>query len=192
MLLKGLASGSTPGVSVSLGEGEGRAKVAVLAARTYAASDGAKRLPPCPPRRGVPLGLEQEGAGRNDHLLLKGTLRSIAIERPKPTLERPQALCLGEAHNSATSASSSASTSWRDKSAPAGRDHRQDPRVTGWRARRDFVEATHSRLNRNRGILIRWSTKTKTTPTRERPDHIHESPRRTTRRPRGTSEARGA
>jgi putative transposase len=29
----------------------------------------------------------------------------------------------------------------------------------GWRARRWVVEATHSWMNRNRGILIRWSKK---------------------------------
>jgi hypothetical protein len=29
----------------------------------------------------------------------------------------------------------------------------------GWRARRWVVEACHSWLNRNRGILIRWSKK---------------------------------
>jgi putative transposase len=29
----------------------------------------------------------------------------------------------------------------------------------GWRARRWVVEAAHSWLNRNRGILIRWSKK---------------------------------
>ena len=32
-------------------------------------------------------------------------------------------------------------------------------RIPGWRARRWVVEATHSWLNRNRGILIRWSKK---------------------------------
>jgi putative transposase len=32
-------------------------------------------------------------------------------------------------------------------------------RVPGWRARRWVVEATHSWLNRNRGILIHWSKK---------------------------------
>jgi putative transposase len=30
-------------------------------------------------------------------------------------------------------------------------------REPGWRARRWVVEAAHSWLNRNRGILIRWS-----------------------------------
>jgi hypothetical protein len=32
-------------------------------------------------------------------------------------------------------------------------------RTPGWRARRWVVEAAHSWLNRNRGILIRWSKK---------------------------------
>ena len=32
-------------------------------------------------------------------------------------------------------------------------------RVPGWRARRWVVEATHSWLNRNRALLIRWSKK---------------------------------
>jgi putative transposase len=32
-------------------------------------------------------------------------------------------------------------------------------RTPGWRARRWVLEATHSWLNRNRGILIRWSKK---------------------------------
>jgi putative transposase len=31
--------------------------------------------------------------------------------------------------------------------------------VPGWRARRWVVEATHSWLNRNRALLIRWSKK---------------------------------
>jgi hypothetical protein len=32
-------------------------------------------------------------------------------------------------------------------------------RTPGWRARRWVVEACHSWLNRNRGLLIRWSKK---------------------------------
>jgi putative transposase len=36
-------------------------------------------------------------------------------------------------------------------------------RERGWRARRWVVEAAHSWLNRNRGILIRWSKRTRTT-----------------------------
>jgi hypothetical protein len=32
-------------------------------------------------------------------------------------------------------------------------------RTPGWRARRWVVEASHSWLNRNRGLLVRWSKK---------------------------------
>ena len=34
-----------------------------------------------------------------------------------------------------------------------------ETRTPGWKARRWVVEACHSWLNRNRGILIRWSKK---------------------------------
>jgi len=37
-----------------------------------------------------------------------------------------------------------------------GEEIKLKARTPGWRARRWVVEATHSWLNRNRGILIRW------------------------------------
>jgi hypothetical protein len=40
-----------------------------------------------------------------------------------------------------------------------GEEIKLKARTPGWRARRWVVEATHSWLNRNRGILIRWSKK---------------------------------
>ena len=40
-----------------------------------------------------------------------------------------------------------------------GEEIKQKAYTPGWRARRWVVEATHSWLNRNRGILIRWSKK---------------------------------
>ena len=53
-------------------------------------------------------------------------------------------------------------------------------RTPGWRARRWVVEATHW-LNRNRGILIRWSRgrePPRATPARQRPDRVQEGPPR--------------
>ena len=38
-----------------------------------------------------------------------------------------------------------------------GHELAEKVRDPGWRARRWVVEAAHSWLNRNRGILIRWS-----------------------------------
>jgi putative transposase len=40
-----------------------------------------------------------------------------------------------------------------------GQELAERVREPGWRARRWVVEAAHSWLNRNRGILIRWSKK---------------------------------
>jgi putative transposase len=48
---------------------------------------------------GVPLGLEIAGANVNDFKLLQATLASIAIERPAPTPERPQGLCLDKGYD---------------------------------------------------------------------------------------------
>lgn len=46
---------------------------------------------------GIPLGLACDGANRNDHLLLKVTLDSIPVSRPRPTEKAPQGLCLDPA-----------------------------------------------------------------------------------------------
>ena len=43
--------------------------------------------------------------------------------------------------------------------ASRGEEIKEKARTPGWRARRWVVEATHSWLNRNRAILIRWSKK---------------------------------
>jgi len=40
-----------------------------------------------------------------------------------------------------------------------GEEIKLKARTPDWRARRWIVEATHSWLNRNRGILIRWCKK---------------------------------
>ena len=67
----------------SHGSGEKGAKRSVL-------SEGA----------GVPIGLAHDGANRNDQPLLEPTLNSIPIERPMPTSERPQGLCLDRGYDS--------------------------------------------------------------------------------------------
>src|SRR5438876_11547083 len=43
---------------------------------------------------GGPLGAVLAAANVNDHLLLQETIEAIVIERPKPTAEAPQHLCL--------------------------------------------------------------------------------------------------
>ena len=49
--------------------------------------------------QGGPLGLVIDGANRHDTKLLRATIEAIVVERPKPTPERPQHLCLDKAYD---------------------------------------------------------------------------------------------
>lgn len=43
---------------------------------------------------GVPIGVPIDGANRHDKKLVEATIDSLAAERPDPTPECPQGLCL--------------------------------------------------------------------------------------------------
>ena len=43
---------------------------------------------------GVPLGLTIEGANRHDMKLVRPTVESIIVDRPEPSEEHPQGMCL--------------------------------------------------------------------------------------------------
>ena len=107
---------------------------------------------------GVPIGLDHDGANRNDHKLLRPTLDSIPIERPDPTPEAPQGICLDKAYDNAETRDLVADYDLPHIRA-RGEEIKDKARIPGWRARRWVVEACHSWLNRNRAILIRWSKK---------------------------------
>jgi putative transposase len=107
----------------------------------------------------VPIGLAHEGANRNDHQLLEGTLDSIPITRPEPSAEKPQGLCLDKAYDSKGTRELVSGYRFVPHIRSRGEEIKDKLRVPGWRARRWVVEACHSWLNRNRGILIRWSKK---------------------------------
>ena len=48
---------------------------------------------------GVPIGLAVDGANRNDFKMMKTTLESIPLKRPKPTRKNPQGLCLDKGYD---------------------------------------------------------------------------------------------
>jgi transposase len=103
--------------------------------------------------------LAHDGANRNDHKLLKPTLESIPIERPKPTAETPQGLCLDRAYDNVEVNDLVADYELTPHIRTRGEEIAEKIRTPGWRAHRWIVEATHSWLNRYRAILIRWSKK---------------------------------
>jgi len=107
----------------------------------------------------VPIGLDHEGANRNDHKLLKATLESLPIERPEPTEQAPQGICLDKAYDNQETRELVADHDLTPHIRTRGEEIELKQDNPDWKARRWVVEACHSWLNRNRAILIRWSKK---------------------------------
>jgi hypothetical protein len=48
---------------------------------------------------GVPIGLAVAGANRNDFKIARETIENIAVERPDPTTETSQGMCLDKGYD---------------------------------------------------------------------------------------------
>ena len=108
---------------------------------------------------GVPIGLAIADANRHDSQLVRATLESVPIRRPKPTHKKPQHLFLDKAYFDEPV---------REVLQEFGYTaHVPSPRCPGatikrqtrHKVRRWVVERTHSWMNRFRRILIRWEKK---------------------------------
>lgn len=107
----------------------------------------------------MPVGLDVEGANRNDMKLVRATLESIPVGRPEPTPERPQGLCLDKGYDFDEVRAIAAEFGFTAHIRARGEEAKEIQRRAGYKARRWVVERTHSWMNRFRGILIRWSKK---------------------------------
>jgi putative transposase len=103
--------------------------------------------------------MAHDGANRHDSRLLAATLDSIPIERPEPTPEQPQRLCLDRGYDYRAVRALIRERTFEPHIRTRGEEISLKLRVPGWKARRWVVEACHSWLNRNRALLIRWSKK---------------------------------
>jgi putative transposase len=103
--------------------------------------------------------LAHDGANRHDLKLLEPTLDSIPIERPEPTAERPQGLCLDRGYDYDSARQLATVHRLTPHVRTRGEEIKLKAHTPGWRARRWVVEACHSWMNRNRGLLIRWCKK---------------------------------
>jgi transposase len=105
---------------------------------------------------GLPLALVAAGTNRNNHKLMRATLEAIAVERPAPSPEASQNLCLDKGYDDkeprllAQEFGFTPHIGWR------GEEDREIARHAGAKARRWVVERTHAWLNRFCRILIRW------------------------------------
>lgn len=107
--------------------------------------------------RGVPLGIAVAGANAHDVKLLRATLQSMPVPRPKSTGRRRQHLCLDKGY----SGRPTESLTRRFRYVPhiPRKGEVQTKRRPGQRARRWVVEGSHSWTNRARRLLIRWEKK---------------------------------
>jgi transposase len=108
---------------------------------------------------GVPIGLAVAGANRHDMKLVRATIESIVVERPAPTDERPQGMCLDKGYDFQEVRDILAEFGFTAHIRARGEEAKAIKREAGFRARRWVVERTHSWMNRFRRILIRWEKK---------------------------------
>lgn len=100
-----------------------------------------------------------EGANRPDMKMVEETLESIPVERPEPTAEEPQGLCLDRGYAYDEVQEIAEAFHFTTHLPPDKGEAQKVKRQAGHKARRWVVERTHSWMNRFRGVLIRWCKK---------------------------------
>lgn len=104
----------------------------------------------------MPIGLVVAGANRHDMKLVKQTVNSLAVNRPRPTKKRPQGMCLDKGYDYEEVRAILKEFGFTAHIRARGEEAQSIKRQAGFKARRWVVERTHSWMNRFRRILIRW------------------------------------
>ena len=105
---------------------------------------------------GVPVGLTVAGANRNDMKLVRATLESIPVKRPKSTRKRPQGMCMDKGYDFAEVRETLREFGFTAHIRARGEEAQAIKEQAGCKARRWVVERTHSWMNRFRRVWIRW------------------------------------
>lgn len=108
---------------------------------------------------GVPLGIVTAGANVHDTKLLEATIEAVVVERPIPTMQRPQHLCLDKGYDNPTGHRTTAKYGYVPHIRRIGEekfDQRHRKRLP---ARRWVVERTLAWISKCRGLLIRYEKK---------------------------------
>jgi putative transposase len=108
---------------------------------------------------GGPLGLVLAAANVNDQKLLRATIEAIVIERPEPTAEEPQHLCLDAGYDNPTGRDAAVAGAYTPHIVPVKKEQRSSTRTPGHKPRRWVVERTLAWLCKCRGILVRYDKK---------------------------------
>ena len=125
--------------------------------------------------RGLPLAIVVAGANRHDMKLVEATLDHIMIERPEPTEEHPQHLCLDAGYDYPAIFEALRVRQYIPHIRPnrynrahgkpeamAPQEQASNSLESTKKPRRWVVERLHSWLNRSRRLLVRWEKLTET------------------------------
>jgi len=98
-------------------------------------------------------------ANRHDSKMVRATLESVPVKRPKPTRKRPQGICLDKGYDYDSVRDLVKAFGYTAHIKARGEEAQAIKREAGFKARRWVVERTHSWMNRFRRILTRWEKK---------------------------------
>jgi putative transposase len=108
---------------------------------------------------GGPLAVVISGANTHDTKLLSETLEAVIVERPRPTEEEPQHLCLDKGYDNPTGRLAVAAHGYVPHIRRIGEEKLDDNRQPRYPARRWVVERTLAWLSKCRAILVRYDKK---------------------------------
>ena len=108
---------------------------------------------------GVPIGLVLEGAQRHDRKLVRPSIERIIIDRPEPSKEHPQGMCLDKGYDYQEVRDILHEFGFTAPMRPRGEEAQAIKREAGFKARRWVGERAHSWRNRFRRLLVRWDKK---------------------------------
>lgn len=105
---------------------------------------------------GGPLAVVVDGANRHDTKLLEATLQAIVVERPTPTEEEPQHLCLDKGYDNPTGHETVERHGYMGHIRRIGEEKLDETGEKRHPARRWVVERTLAWLSKCRALLVRY------------------------------------
>ena len=110
---------------------------------------------------GGPLSVVIDGANRHDTKMLAATLAAIVVERPEPSDDQPQHLCLDKAYDNPTGHETVECFGYIGHIRAIGEEKLDEEQEKTYPARRWVVERTLSWVSKCRGLLVRYGKKSK-------------------------------
>ena len=108
---------------------------------------------------GGPLGVVIAGANVHDTKLLRATIESIVVDRPDPTEEEPQHLCLDKGYDNPTGRTTVEDEHYVPHIRRIGEEKLDEKKRKRRPARRWVVERTLAWMSKCRATLVRYAKK---------------------------------